>query len=60
MPENPENCETECFIIYATVFVYFPPAVSSNTDCLTKLLPQPTTPLPPGLTPYVSPSNRTA
>ncbi|KAI4174560.1 MAG: hypothetical protein LQ346_008221 [Caloplaca aetnensis] len=50
-PENPDNCETECFIIYATVFVYFPPAVSSNTDCLTKLLPQPTTALPPGLTP---------
>ncbi|KAL8901617.1 MAG: hypothetical protein Q9207_005113 [Kuettlingeria erythrocarpa] len=51
VPENPDNCETECFIIYSTVFVYFPAAESSNTDCLTKLLPQPTSTLPPGLTP---------
>lgn len=52
-PEDSGNCETECFIIYATVFVYFPPVASSNTDCLTKLLPQPTSTIPPGLQPYV-------
>ncbi|KAL8749884.1 MAG: hypothetical protein Q9184_006625 [Pyrenodesmia sp. 2 TL-2023] len=50
-PEDSGDCETECFIIYATVFVYFPPVASSNTDCLTKLLPQPTPTLPPGLQP---------
>ncbi|KAL8958671.1 MAG: hypothetical protein Q9193_004319 [Seirophora villosa] len=48
--EDTDDC-SKCFIIYKYVDVYYPPAASSVTDCLTELdlagVPTPT--IPPGL-----------
>ncbi|KAL8968981.1 MAG: hypothetical protein Q9185_006601 [Variospora sp. 1 TL-2023] len=50
MPEGGDDC-SKCFIIYKYVNVYYPPAASSVTDCLTEMdlagVPTPT--IPPGL-----------
>lgn len=48
-----DDCDNTCCIFYSYVSVFYPPATSSNTDCLTDgaTLPSPT--LPPGLQPYV-------
>ncbi|KAI4091252.1 MAG: hypothetical protein LQ344_004245 [Seirophora lacunosa] len=52
--EDTDDC-SKCFIIYKYVDVYYPPAASSVTDCLTELdlagVPTPT--IPPGLKQYV-------
>ncbi|KAL8719426.1 MAG: hypothetical protein Q9225_003569 [Loekoesia sp. 1 TL-2023] len=45
-----DDCH-QCFIIFKFVSVYFPPATSSNTDCLTDGAEMPAPSLPPGLQP---------
>lgn len=45
-----DDCK-QCFIIYKYVSVYYPPATSSNTDCLTNGAEMPSPSLPPGLEP---------
>lgn len=41
----------QCVILYPSVVVYYPPATSSNTDCLTDAVGMPSATLPPGLEP---------
>ncbi|KAL8731578.1 MAG: hypothetical protein Q9181_004243 [Wetmoreana brouardii] len=48
-PPN-DDC-SQCWIIYKYVSVYYPPARSSNTDCLANGAAMPSSTLPPGLRP---------
>lgn len=44
---------SRCSIFFQYVNVYYWPAASSNTDCLSIVSSQPQTAMPPGYTPYV-------
>ncbi|KAL8936223.1 MAG: hypothetical protein Q9216_005050 [Gyalolechia sp. 2 TL-2023] len=52
-----DDC-SQCSIIFKYVSVYYPPAASSNTECLTNGAEIPSPSLPPGLVPEVNTRNR--